>query len=461
MPDYRNNINKKGLGAWLAMLLVALCLLPSVTLADELTNLLTGKSEEAPADTGKVITTDSSVQSDRKIRQRLQEIFAELDSFSNVAISVNKGVVSLSGEVDSSATETRALQFARQVEGVVEVENSLKINRSLRKRLENTADNLLETGRAAVAALPLFLLALIVLVLFWLFGGWVSRRESLFRRISPNYFIASLLGQIVHLVFIMLGLVLALTLLDATALLGTILGAAGIVGLAVGFAVRDTVENYIASILLSVRNPFEVNDLVRIDSFEGNVASLNSRATVLISPDGNHIRIPNATVFKAIITNFTRNPERRFQFDVGVDTAQNLLAAQTLAMETLQAMPGVLEKPKPLVLIEALGDSNVQLRVFGWVDQRQHNFGKVRSEAIRGVKQAFDQAGIVMPEPIYNLRINQQPEAVSAQTSPVASPAERRVVQDVSADRTIEDKVQQEQQASDSENLLTPAAPKE
>lgn len=429
--------------------------------ADELTNLLTGKTADTTASTDKVISTGASTQSDKKIRQRLQSIFSELDALKTVSISVNNGVVTLDGEVDSSATESKALQFARQVEGVVEVENNLSINRSLGKRLQNTGNKLLVMGQQTVAALPLFLLALLVFLLFWLLGGWVSRWQNLFRRISPNYFIANLLGQIAHLLFIMLGLVLALNLLDATALLGTILGAAGIVGLAVGFAVRDTVENYIASILLSVRNPFEVNDLVKIDSFEGNVASLNSRATILISPDGNHIRIPNATVFKAIITNFTRNPERRFQFDVGVDTGQNLLAAQTLAMETLQSMPGVLEEPKPLVLIEALGDSNVQLRIFGWVDQRQHNFGKVRSEAIRGVKQAFDQAGIVMPEPIYNLRINQQAETAPTETPPVASAEDRREVQDVSADHTIEDKVRQEQSSSDSTNLLTPQAPKE
>jgi small-conductance mechanosensitive channel len=445
------------LGVWLLILpLFSLNLY-----ADELTDLLSGKPAETAADTSKVIATGSSVQNDQKIRQRLQDIFAELDTLKDLDIRVNKGVVTLNGEVDSSATAAKALQFARQIEGVAAVENDLTINHSLDKRLQNTWNKLLDMGRQAVAGLPLFFMALLVLLLFWMLGGWVSRWQRLFRRISPNYFIANLLGQIAHLAFIMMGLVLALTLLDATALLGTILGAAGIVGLAVGFAVRDTVENYIASILLSVRNPFEVNDLVKIDSFEGNVASLNSRATILISPDGNHIRIPNATVFKAIMINFTRNPERRFQFDVGVDSGQNLLTAQSVALETLQAMPGVMAEPQPLVLIEALGDSNVLLRVFAWVNQRNHNFGKVRSEAIRCVKQAFDQAGIVMPEPIYNLRINQPTEISPAVKPSVASVEERREVQDISADHTIENKVKQEQSTSDSANLLTPDAPKE
>lgn len=445
-------------------LFVWLLILPLLSLnlyANELTDLLDGKTAETSVDTGKVIATGSSVQSDKEIRQRLQGIFAELDTLKAIDIRVNKGVVTLSGEVDSSVTATKALQFARQIEGVATVEHDLIINRSLDKRLQNTWNKLLDMGQQVVAGLPLFFVALLVILLFWMLGGWVSRRQRLFLRISPNSFIANLLGQIAHLAFIMMGLILALTLLDATAFLGTILGAAGIVGLAVGFAVRDTVENYIASILLSVRNPFEVNDLIRIDNFEGNVASLNSRATVLISLDGNHIRIPNATVFKAIMINFTRNPERRFQFDVGVDTEQNLLTAQAVALQTLQTMPGVMATPQPLVLIEALGDSNVLLRVFAWVNQRNHNFGKVRSEAIRGVKEAFDQAGIVMPEPIYNLRINQSMETTPAVKPPVASVAERREVQDISPDYTIEDKVKREQSVSDSANLLTPDAPKE
>ena len=105
---------------------------------------------------------------------------------------------------------------------------------------------------------------------------------------------------------------------------------------------RDTVENYIASILLSLRNPFEVNDLVNIDGNEGNVVRLTTRATILISPDGNHIRIPNSTVFKAVIVNFTRNAERRFQFDVGIDTQQDLLEAQALALQALSSIEGVL-----------------------------------------------------------------------------------------------------------------------
>jgi len=460
--------------------------------ADQLTELLTGTASEAPSTTDKVITTDSSNQSDAKIRTRLREIFAELDSLNGIGIAVNKGVITLTGEVDSSKTETKALQLASQVEGVVEVENELTVNRSLQLRLKNTTDKLWALTKQTASSLPLFLIAVLVLVTFWLGGRWVSNRQF-YKHITPNHFIANLLGQITHLIFIVFGIVLALVLLDATALIGTILGAAGIVGLAVGFAVRDTVENYIASILLSLRNPFQVNDFVSIDGNQGNVLRLTSRATILISPDGNHIRIPNSTVFKAVITNFTRHEERRFQFDVGIDTEQDLLEAQVLAMKALKATEGVLDDPKPLVVIQELGDSNVIIRIYAWVNQVQYSYAKVRSETIRAVKQAYDEASIVMPDPTYNLRLMQadgpmgnlvnaasaasadsgkqgqsiiepieQPKTV---TTPVVDADDIRDVQDVTPDRTVENKVIEEQakenHEGEGENLLNEEAKKE
>ncbi len=435
--------------------------------ADELTELLTGGAKEEAVVADKVITTNSSRQGDRKIKQRLQEIYTELEALQNISIAVNKGVVTLIGEVDSSANESKALQFAGQVEGVVEVKNQLVVSRSLQKRLQTTAEKLWILTRQMLAGLPLFLLAVLVVVLAWLLGSWLSVR-SVYRRITPNQFIANLLGQIVHLVLILLGVVLALILLDATALIGTILGAAGIIGLAVGFAVRDTVENYIASILLSLRNPFQVNDFVSIDGHQGNVLRLTSRATILMSPDGNHIRIPNAMVFKAVITNFTRHPERRFQFDVGIAAEHDLLAAQALAMKTVTATEGVLAEPKPLVVIEQLGDSNVPLRIYAWINQENYSYPKVRSEAIRAVKQAFDNAGIVMPEPIYQLRLMQAATdlaggAESRNDAEVTAHAKAtQDVQDVSPDRTVENKVIEEQaQMAGHENLLTRDAPKE
>jgi small conductance mechanosensitive channel len=178
------------------------------------------------------------------------------------------------------------------------------------------------------------------------------RRKWPWDRIAPNAFIADIYRQIVRLSFIILGVVLALDLLNLTALLGTILGAAGIIGLAIGFAVRDTVENFIASIMLSIRQPFRPKDLVEIEGELGHVIRLTSRATILLSLDGNHIRLPNATVFKAKIINYSRNDERRFTFALGIDPGADIAKAQEIVLAALSELPFVLDTPAPGVWVE-------------------------------------------------------------------------------------------------------------
>ena len=163
----------------------------------------------------------------------------------------------------------------------------------------------------------------------------------------------------------------ALDILGATALLSTIMGAAGIVGLAIGFAVRDTVENFIASMLLSIRQPFRPNDAIEIEGVEGKVIRLTSRATILLNWVGNHVRIRNATVYKSRILNYSRNPERRFSFDIGVGYGTDLAAAKTLAEATVAALPFLLKTPAVNSWTTTLNGSDIGMTVVGWIDQTE------------------------------------------------------------------------------------------
>ena len=398
-----------------------------------------GQAAEPAADAPR-IEVDADGADDEAIERRLSGIFEELEALSGVTVQVSNGVITLGGEVGSAASGERSIALARSVSGVVDVIDAQRVEADVSQRLHTTLSRMRASFLSLVASLPVFLLALLVLGLFWWVSGWLTRRPALFQRIAPNAFIAELLAGLVRLLILLGGVVLALSLLDATSLIGTVLGAAGIVGLAVGFAVRDTVENYIASILLSLRTPFLLRDRVQIGEHNGFVARLTGRATILISIDGNHVRIPNATVFKSTIVNYSRNPQHRFDFEVGVDTDLDPGRAQQLAQTTLQGVSGVLAEPPPSVLISELGDSNVTLTVMGWIDQRETDLRKARSEAIRGVKQAFDAAGIVMPEPIYRLRVDARgaplPGAANALLSETDGAAE--TAPQTSAARTVE-----------------------
>lgn len=449
---------------WLPVVILLLTWLPTLAGADGLLSL-TGAAEPAEPERA-TISAHHDARSDTAVRRRIAGIFGELAEFAGIDVAVASGVVTLTGPVATSSVADKAIQIARHVEGVVEVRDELKVDPRLSRRMRDLAARFRALAIDAVAFAPLAAVALVVVALFWMLGNWLSERRALLLRITHNSLIADLLAQFVRLGVAIGGLVIALNLLDATSVIGTLLGAAGIIGLAIGFAVRDTVENYVASILLSLRRPFGPDEYVDIDGVAGHVARLTTRATVLISPDGNHIRVPNANVFKATIVNYSRNPRRRFEFEVGVDTGQDLLAVQSLALRCLAGIDGVLDEPKPMVIVAGLGDSNVVIRIFGWVDQARHDLLKVRGEAIRAVKAAFDEAGVAMPEPIYNLRIDAAGRAAQAAggndaaRGPASVPA-AAAAGDIAADKTIERELAAERARGDGEDLLDGAAQSE
>ncbi|MBK8972825.1 MAG: mechanosensitive ion channel [Hahellaceae bacterium] len=248
--------------------------------------------------------------------------------------------------------------------------------------------------------IPLFILSIFIIVLGGILAHGVGRLFFLVEKIVPNPFIGSLVIQVVQLCIVLLSLLAVFDVLGAGSAIASIAGGLGLAGLALSFATRDSIENYIASILLSIKQPFAPLDHIRIGEAEGRVISLNSRSTLLMNFEGNHIRIPNSQVYKATIVNYSRNPQRRFDFELGVHPHTDLLVAQDVAVGALRDTPGVLQSPEPSFIIRSMGDSTVMLQLLGWVNQKDVDFMKVRGEALRRVKISFDRAGIEMPNPV-------------------------------------------------------------
>ncbi|MGB5557098.1 MAG: mechanosensitive ion channel domain-containing protein, partial [Paracoccaceae bacterium] len=346
-------------------------------------------AQDTPAEPDGTIELDSGGNADAAILQRIRSILDELDGYDNVSVSVQAGVVTLSGRVLDGEAGTRLETLVNRVEGVVAIENQVTESTDLAERLTPAYERIITRAAQMLALVPLILVALTAFVIVTGLGFFIARLKRPWDRIAPNEFIADLYRQVIRIAFLVGGLVIALDILGATALLGTILGAAGLIGLAIGFAVKDTVENFIASIMLSIRQPFRPNDLIEIGGDTGKVIRLTSRATLLLSQDGNHIRIPNATVFGSRIVNFTRNAERRFLFDLSIDASCDLSAARDLCQDTLQKLPFVLATPSPLVWIETIDDAGIVMRLTGWVDQEKTSYFLARGEAIRQTKAAL------------------------------------------------------------------------
>lgn len=153
-----------------------------------------------------------------------------------------------------------------------------------------------------------------------------------------------------------------------------------------------------ASIFLSVQRPFETGDLVDITGVTGYVQQLNVRTTILMSLDGNLVQIPNASVYKNNIRNFTTNVHRHENLVVGIGYDESINEAQEIARKVLADHVAVLDDPEPSVLVEDLGTSTINLRVYFWLNGREHSWLKVRSSLIRLIKLAYQQHGISMPD---------------------------------------------------------------
>lgn len=323
--------------------------------------------------------------------------------------------------------------------------------------LGDCVDEIADNARTAVANLlkkiPQLLLAGLVLLFAHALSRFVGNRLHLLKIRSQNPYMSGLMRMIIRSAIMLIGVLIALDLIGLTSVVGAVLGSAGVVGLVLGFAFRDIAENYIAGILLSVRRPFEPGDHVVIENREGKVISVNSRATVLMTMDGNHLQLPNSLVFKSIVLNYSKNPRRRFDFGMLIDPGQSIREAQTLAMTAIARIEGVLDEPAPSWTVVEYGAAGIQLRFYGWVDQRATDIGKVRSEAIRRTKAAFADAGIAAPRTVYHIVTSRQRDAdeVEAMTEPM-----NHGTLDTSVNREIDVQVAQAREDDAVANLLQP-----
>lgn len=369
-----------------------------------------GTNDASDTSDSSTIESNPALVNDAEIGERIRSIFAEVDGLSAVTVRVNEGVVKLGGETANEKKAIQAVKLASRVSQVVTVEDSISRTLDVQDNVTPVLNNLYAKAKGWLKAVPLLLVAMLAFGLIAWFGSWLANRNALWQRITPNPFVAELLAQTAKVIFIILGLILGLSLMGAEAIIGTLLGGAGVLGIAVGFAVKDTIENYIASLMLSVRQPFRSRDHVVINDHEGIVVRLTSRATILMTPDGNHLRLPNSEVFKGTILNYSKNPERRFTFELGVDANNDPLAAIKVGLDAVSALDFVLNEPKAVAVIREVGDSNIVLEFQIWVNQTQTDFSKARSIAIRETKHALENNGFSLPEPIYMLNFDQSLE---------------------------------------------------
>lgn len=442
--------------AHVALLSLVLALGASLAPAVAASGMPPPAAVRAATATDRAAARGADLATSRRLDARLRGIRGLHD----VRASITGGVARLDGEVVTEEERALAGDIAAQTDGVRRVDNRIVLSTRLSDRFESGLQAVTVKLVRLLAAAPLLLVAAaIVLLAAWL-GRLLSRRMSWTRRLRRhNPYLDGLLRRVVQAAILLAGILVALDLLGATPLVGAVLGSAGVVGLVLGFAFRDIAENYIAGVLLSLRRPFSPGDHVVIDNREGKVVSLTARATLLMTLDGNELRLPNALVFKAVVLNYSKNPQRRLDFVITIDPAESIREAQALALGEIPRVEGVLADPAPSWIVQDHLPGGSQLRFFAWIDQRESDLGKVRSEAIRVVKGAFARAGIEAPRAVTHVVLHREPGEAPAKPAARQEPAHEPAHVDTSVNRDIDRQLADAQRACDDDLLEPKLAP--
>lgn len=336
---------------------------------------------------------------DEDIAERLQRVLEATEWFTDPRVRVDEGVVFLTGRAKSDELKRWAGDLARNTQDVVAVANRMEVAAPSPWDFSPARSGLSTLWRDALWALPFFAFGLFVVVLS--FGAGLLTTRVARRLLRPRIRARLLLNVIARaagtLVFL-LGVYIVLRVAGLTQLALSVVGGTGLIGLAVGIAFRDITENFLASIFLSMQRPFQTGDLVEVSGVTGYVQQLNIRTTIVMTLDGNVVQIPNASVYKSNLRNFTTNPNRREDFVVGIGYDASISEAQEVARKVLMEHPAVLDDPEPAVLADSMGTATINLRVYFWLNGHEHSWLKVRSSVIRQVKIAFQGQGISMPD---------------------------------------------------------------
>lgn len=263
-----------------------------------------------------------------------------------------------------------------------------------------------------IALLPNIVLALIVFAIFFAIAGIfrrLVRRVTRQRRQARN--LGLILGRLVQWVTILAGLFVALSIVIPNLKASDLVQLLGISGVAIGFAFRDILQNFLAGILILLTEPFQIDDQIVFKDFEGTVENIETRATTIRTYDGRRIVIPNSELFTNSVTVNTAFEYRRLQYDIGIGYGDDIETAKQLILEAIHQIDGVLADPAPDAIVVDLADSTVNIRARWWVQPPlRAEVLDLQDKVLTAIKQKLTAHGIDMPFPTQQILFHDQTE---------------------------------------------------
>lgn len=280
------------------------------------------------------------------------------------------------------------------------------MNKKLNEAWSNMLDKLDVWLNDIVAAIPNFILAVVVFVFVLYLSKYIDKLVS--KILSKSNLQASmkhLISKLISAVIVLLGLFLVLGTLQLETVLKTALAGAGVVGLAIGLALQGALSNFYSGVVLSYVHFVKFGDWVESNGFSGEVVNIDLRSVTLKQIDNNLVYLPNKMVVENPIKNYSSTSKSRVILECGVHYDSDLKLVKNLVIDTLFKMSNVMKsKEDVLFLYKEFADSSINFETRFWIDSSSPlEVLKSKSDAMTAIKAVFDDNGINIPFPIRTL----------------------------------------------------------
>ncbi len=275
--------------------------------------------------------------------------------------------------------------------------------------LQEIQSSLLNLIGNSVETLPALVFAIVILFLTR-FAAKLTRKFAVAagNRAIRSQSLRSLLVQMSSVGTWVVGILAACVFAFPDLRLGDIVGLLGLGSVAIGFAFQDIFKNFLAGVLLLLREPFRLHDQIIVNDFEGTVEEIDIRVTKILTYQGERVLVPNSIVFTSAVQVLTALPHRRTDLAMGVDYNTSLPHVIDILLKTVSEVEGVFDNPALEIDVVGFGESSIDLMVRYWTLPQKKHVRRIQTQVMIAIKEAFDQAEIGIPYPIRTLHFFDQ-----------------------------------------------------
>ncbi len=256
-----------------------------------------------------------------------------------------------------------------------------------------------------ISMLPNFVIAVLIVIVFYLFSRLITKvLKSTLSKFTRNLAVIKLISSFTRIGIMTAALFIALGILELEKTVTSLLAGVGIAGLAIGFAFKDAIANFLSGIYITFKSTVNIGDIVAFGDHMGTVSSIGLRAVKIDTFQGQEVVIPNRLIFEDIYKHYTINGIRRIDLNVGVSYGDDLQKVEEITLNAIKKIDYLLKsKPIDLYFLE-FGDSSINFVVRYWVNfNKQTDYLKALSDGVKNIKSAYDANDITIPFPIRTL----------------------------------------------------------